>query len=63
MKAAVWSKPATQAAIKSLREAGIKVNKIDSGYESFIKTTLIFRAMVGSRGYLVRYDERIFEKA
>lgn len=59
----VWTKPQTQNAIKALRKAGLPVNKTNdgNGYELIHpKAGLLFKAMNGSNGYLVRYDERLF---
>lgn len=62
MAARIWSKPATQGFIKRLRDAGYQVyGNTSTGYESFdLDGKLIFKAIPGSRGYLVRYDEKVF---
>lgn len=61
MVSRVWPKKQTQQAIKALRQAGMSVKKIDSGYELKTKDgTILFKAMIGSRGYLVRYAEQLF---
>lgn len=60
MTSRVWSKPVTQDIIKQLRNAGLVVDKLSSGYECKINGHLVFKAMIGSQGYLVRYDEKLF---
>lgn len=61
MVSRIWTKPATQQAIKALRSAGIEVKKINSGYEAKSKQdVLLFKAMIGSRGYLVRHRSDLF---
>jgi biotin operon repressor len=56
----IWTKPQTQQAIKSLRDAGLTVDKLNAGYECKINDKLLFKAMIGSQGYLVRYDANLF---
>ena len=56
----VWTKSVTQQTIKQLRQAGLTVTKKDSGYECIVGDTMVFKAMNGTRGYLVRYDENLF---
>ena len=56
----IWNKQQTQATIKALRAGGYEVAKMPSGYSIVIGDTTIFKAMVGSNGYLVRYDENLF---
>lgn len=63
MTTRIWSKPVTQAFIKRLRDAGYTVDKLDSGYVCHhtleaksgfpSRTDQVFKAMIGSRGYLV----------
>ena len=61
MKSRMWTKRQTQATLRDLRTAGLPVTKIDSGYEVRMKKDkVIFEAMIGNSGYLVRYDERLF---
>jgi hypothetical protein len=57
----VWSKPVTQSTIKQLRSAGMVVEKISSGYSCHVGDQLIFKAMIGTNGYLVRFDPLMFE--
>ena len=61
MVSRVWTKKQTQQTIKTLRDAGITVNKIDGGYKAEAPDgTLVFKAMVGYQGYLVRYAKELF---
>lgn len=63
MVARVVSKRNTQAMIKALRAAGLTVSKINSGYECIGGSTgelLLFRAMIGNNGYLIRMREDLF---
>ena len=56
----IFAKQQTQRVIKDLRAAGYTVEKKQSGiYECHLDGELIFAAMPGSRGYLVRYDQRL----
>lgn len=55
----VWSKKDTQAFIKRLREAGYTVERSEGKYEVNAGKTNLFRALIGSRGYLVRIDESL----
>jgi len=57
----IWTKKQTQDTIKTLRNANLTVEKINSGYECKVNDKLVFKAMIGSNGYLVRYDENLFE--
>jgi hypothetical protein len=59
----VWTKPQTQNTIKVLRESGLNVVKLNSGYECKVNDQLIFKAMQGHNGYLVRYVNDLFEAA
>lgn len=61
MTSRIWTKPQTQEAIKALRNAGLTVDKVGSGYECKVNNNTVFKAMVGSRGYLVRYDQNLFQ--
>ena len=56
----IWTKKQTQATIKDLRKLGLPVLKVSSGYEAKVGDTLLFKAMVGTNGYLVRYHEQLF---
>ena len=51
----LWTKKQTQSAIKALRDAGLTVIKLDAGYECMMNEKLLFKAMVGTNGYLIRY--------
>ena len=55
----MWSKKVTQGFIKRLREAGYTVDKTNNGYKIDLDGTIVFRAMIGSRGYLVHMDNRL----
>jgi hypothetical protein len=61
LTARVWSKPVTQQVIKQLRNAGMTVKKINNGYECHVGNELIFKAMIGTQGYLVRFNPEMFE--
>lgn len=57
----IWTKPQTQQAIKALRDAGLTVAKLNGGYEAKSPSgELLFKAMNGMNGYLVRYHEALF---
>ena len=60
MLSRIWTKTQTQTTIKALRVAGYNVVKIDSGYSLTINNEILFKAMLGSNGYLVRYNENLF---
>lgn len=60
MTSRIWTKKQTQATIKSLRAAGYTVLKSDSGYTCEIDGLQVFCAMIGSHGYLVRYNAELF---
>ncbi len=64
MIARVWTKPVTQAALKWLRANRYSVVKTPSGiYEArnVADDTLVFAAMPGNRGYLVRIDQEVWD--
>lgn len=66
MLARIWDKRHTQSVISFLRkDMGQTVTKDAHGmYECKIDGELVFAAMPGSRGYLVRYDVgKLFEAA
>lgn len=57
----VWTKPQTQGFIAQLRQGGYTVDKVSNGYVCHHKvsddrTDLVFKCMVGSRGYLCRIN-------
>ena len=57
----VINKKETQQMIKALRDAKLPIKKIESGYELKTKDDIIlFKAMIGSNGYLVRYAKELF---
>jgi len=56
----IWTKKQTQATIKDLRQAGLPVTKLSSGYEAKVGTEIVFKAMIGTNGYLVRHHEELF---
>ena len=60
MTSRIWTKTQTQSTLKSLREAGYNVVKIDSGYSLTVNDEILFKAMLGSDGYLVRYNDNLF---
>jgi hypothetical protein len=59
MTSKIWTKKVTQQFIKTLRDAGLTVDKIDSGYQCKLNEEVIFKAMIGHAGYLVRYEEQV----
>ena len=63
MAVRLWTKRQTQEIIKALRAAGLPVVKTDSKYETIIDGKTIFRAMQGTRGYLVTYVDDLFIQA
>jgi hypothetical protein len=72
MKTRVWNKPTVQKALLSLRSCKnsknqklFEVVKKSTGFyevRSINKKQLVFSALIGSMGYLVRFDERLFIK-
>lgn len=64
MIARVVSKVNTQAMIKALRGAGLTVDRHNDGHYTCIGgsngTLLLFRAMPGRNGYLIRMREELF---
>jgi hypothetical protein len=56
----LWTKKGTQEVIAVLRSAGLEVKKIDSGYIANYNGQLVFKAMIGSKGYLVRHVDNLF---
>lgn len=64
MTSKIWNKPQTQQIIKALRDSGVNVLKINSGYEAKDKNgNVIFKAMQGYNGYLVRHVDNLFVEA
>lgn len=62
MTVRIWTKPQTQAALRALKVAGMAVNKTPGGYVVRLSTGReVFKAMQGTRGYLVRYVADLFE--
>ena len=62
MTVKVWDKPFTQKILKSLRTAGYTVTKIANGYTATATDgTEVFKAMIGTRGYLIRHEDGLFE--
>jgi hypothetical protein len=57
----VASKPQAQAMIIALRLAGLNVEKDSYGYWCKVNGREVFRAMRGTRGYLVRHIEDLFQ--
>jgi len=61
MMSKIVSKKDTQLMIKALREANLKVSKINNGYECFNKkNVLLFKAIKGKNNYLVRMKDNLF---
>jgi len=56
-----FDKTTTQRMIKSLRDAGLNVEKYDEGYRCKAPNgEIIFKATHGAGGYLVRMPENLF---
>ena len=60
----IYSKPQVQQMLKALRQAKVfTIERLDAGYE--VKHTqsgkMVFRAMTGSRAYLVRHADNLFQ--
>jgi hypothetical protein len=69
MSIKMWTKPETQDVIKNLRKSGYKVLKGAMGYNIVDEETNkvwkhegrdLFRALPGTRGYLVSYHPDLF---
>jgi hypothetical protein len=63
MIARIYTKPQVQGMLKALRQAGVfTIEKTGMGYE--VKHTksdiIVFKAMNGSRAYLVRHADNLF---
>jgi hypothetical protein len=57
----IWSKKETQHFIKRLRAAGYTVTKVAGGYVGTIDGEEIFRALIGTRGYLCRIAAEVMQ--
>ena len=60
MQSSVINKKTVQQMIKALRSAGLTVTRLDAGYECKQGDTLLFKAMNGHNGYLVRMQSDLF---
>lgn len=60
MQSSVINKKTVQQMIRALRSAGLTVTKLDAGYECKQGDTLLFKAMNGRNGYLVRMQSDLF---
>jgi hypothetical protein len=61
MTTRMWTKRETQAVLKELRTM-YTVHKLPSGYSvTDDQGSEVLRAMTGYRGYLIRYDDGLFE--
>lgn len=57
----ILPKRTVQLMLKGLRNGGLSVKKLDNGYECIAHDgTLLFRAMNGKNGYLVRMQDDLF---
>ena len=56
----VIAKAETQKMIKALRAAGLTVEKNGMAYTCEVKGRVVFKALNGQRGYLVRMAENLF---
>lgn len=54
----VWRKPVLQMVLSELRKRGFTVEKLSAGYVIKEGEREVFKAMNGTRAYLVRYDEK-----
>jgi len=62
MTTRIWTKPQTQAALRALRVAKYNVHKHNNAYAvSDDEGVIVFRAMGGTRGYLVTHRDGLFE--
>lgn len=63
----LFTKVALQRLLKQLRHEGFYVEKLNSGYAVYMSKLAgdrrVLLAMVGSRGYLVRYDQELLTEA
>jgi len=50
-----------QSILKTLKDSGFTVTKLDAGYTVHNDRVLVLKAMQGSQGYLVRMFEHLFE--
>ena len=56
----IVAKTEVQKMIKALRGSGLTVDKIEGGYVCEARRKIIFKAMNGSNGYLVRMADDLF---
>lgn len=61
MVSRIWTKIYTQAVLRECRSKGYDVQKEHGIYKVFFDGTSVLEAMVGSRGYLVRVNENLFQ--
>ena len=55
----IMTKPDTQKLIRILKNGGVEMQKQMAGYVGTFEGKEVFRAMNGSRGYLIRIEETI----
>ena len=63
----LFSKSQLQRVLRDLRKEGYHVVKLDYGYSVYMSAlpgdTRVLKAMVGTRGYLVKYDPELLTAA
>jgi hypothetical protein len=65
MEVRFWQKVETQRTLRDLRHAGFIVEKVPGGYKAYDTDPkeLVLSALMARYGYLVRYEERLFQPA
>lgn len=57
----VWPKRDFQAMLRSVKKQGLDITKLDAGYTVHAGAVLVIKAMKGTRGYLVRTVNGLFD--
>ena len=57
----IWAKRDFQAMLKAVKQQGLDVTKINSGYTVHDGGVLVIKAMTGAQGYLVRTVKGLFD--
>jgi hypothetical protein len=60
MTTRLWTKMQTQQTVKALRQAGYVVNRTNDMYKCELDGENVFTAMLGYKGYMVRYNPKLF---
>lgn len=61
MLSRIWTKIYTQTVLREVKSKGYEVKKEHGMYKVFMDNVLVLQAMIGSRGYLVRVNENLFQ--